>query len=204
VVQQKSNWSMNFSGLTGSRAAGAGRADGHEQSVDPKASGEEASKLASALEISREGARGISSRRATAGSVDARIGSRSRMLGSFEFLGGAELSGEVEGEIVAGGDLILGETASVRASIRGERLKIFGHLEGDIVCSERVEAFAGAKIAGDIYCPRVVMHDGVVFDGTCQMDSPAVGQVELQSATGRAKPDGAPSAHTLTSPASNK
>lgn len=118
-------------------------------------------------------ARSINSRRAMSGAVDSQVGSRSRMQGRFEFLGGAELHGEVEGEILAKGDLILGESASVRAKIQAERIKIFGQLEGDVECEERLEAFSGAKIAGNIVCPNVVMHDGVLFEGHCDMSSAA-------------------------------
>ena len=148
MAEEKSGWSMDFTGFSHSDEtsdAGATAGSGRQPGVK------------------------IQSRRATSGTVDSSVGARSRMEGRFEFLGGAELSGEVSGEISAAGDLIIGESASIRATIRGERIKIFGQVEGDLFCTERLEAFAGAKIAGDVHCPRVVMHDGVVFDGQCFM-----------------------------------
>ncbi len=157
MAEDKPNWAMDFSGFSEAQ-----NPEVQHQGLGPKEQGGGNS------DIERSAPRKISSRRASSGEVDSQLGSRSMMVGRFEFLGGAELHGELEGEILAKGDLILGESASIRASVQAERMKIFGQVEGDIDCEERIEAFAGARIAGNIRCPNVVMHDGVLFEGRCE------------------------------------
>lgn len=106
---------------------------------------------------------------------DSVIGNGCRIKGTLETKGNARIEGIVEGEIISEGELTIGEEATVRANVTAERLKVFGSVTGDISCSERVEAFSGGKIIGNIYSPRVALHDGVVFDGNCRMEKPASG-----------------------------
>lgn len=103
------------------------------------------------------------------------IGPQCRMGGTFEFSGGAQIDGVLEGEITAEGELIIGETAQIKATIRGERVGVFGRVIGDIYCNDRLEIFSGARVSGNISSPRLVIHDGVVFDGSCCMDPEAAG-----------------------------
>ncbi len=106
---------------------------------------------------------------------DTVVGGSCHLSGNFLFEGKCQLDCVVEGEISAKGDLYLGESADVKATIYAERLYVFGRLIGEIVCSERLEMFAGARVSGNVSSPRLVMHDGVVFDGFCRMDGQPIG-----------------------------
>ena len=101
---------------------------------------------------------------------DTVIGARSKVCGKLVFSAGAQVDGAVEGELEVAGELLVGESAVVSASIVGERVQVFGKVVGDITATERIEVFAGAQITGNISSPRLVIHDGVVFDGHCRME----------------------------------
>ncbi len=108
------------------------------------------------------------------------LGSGCRVIGQFVLEDGGRLEGYVEGEVSAGAQLIIGECADVRAKIQGEHVKVFGKVQGDISCSVILELFAGARVEGNLISPRIVMHDGVVFDGHCYMNSDAAKVQEVR------------------------
>jgi len=65
--------------------------------------------------------------------------------------------------------LTIGERAEVRAKISGEVVVIRGRVEGNVVAKEKVQLTAPARLYGDIDSPRLIITEGVVFDGDCSM-----------------------------------
>jgi cytoskeletal protein CcmA (bactofilin family) len=65
--------------------------------------------------------------------------------------------------------LTIGERAEVRAKISGDVVVIRGKVEGNVTAKEKVELVAPARLFGDIDTPRLVITEGVVFDGDCTM-----------------------------------
>lgn len=93
----------------------------------------------------------------------------SRVTGQLTFQGSARIEGNVDGEIQCHGTLTIGERAEVRAKISGDVIVIRGKVEGNVVAKEKVELVAPARLFGDIDTPRLVITEGVVFDGDCTM-----------------------------------
>jgi cytoskeletal protein CcmA (bactofilin family) len=93
----------------------------------------------------------------------------SRVSGQLTFQGSARIEGNVDGEIECHGTLTIGERAEVRAKISGDVVVIRGKVEGNVVAKEKVELVAPARLFGDIDTPRLVITEGVVFDGDCIM-----------------------------------
>jgi cytoskeletal protein CcmA (bactofilin family) len=108
-------------------------------------------------------------------------------LGNLDLKGGAQIDGSVAGEISAEGELVIGESAQVKAAIQGEQVRVFGRVIGDIVCSERLELFSGARVTGNISSPRLIIHDGVIFDGSCQMEQQRLARLDGQTAEAGSK-----------------
>lgn len=117
--------------------------------------------------IKREPAAG--SRATLMSNADSIIASECVIKGDLELHGRAHINGKVEGEITSDGELIVGEQGTIRANISGKSVIILGRVEGHIKCSERLEMHAGAHVTGDVLSPRVVIQDGVLFDGRCWM-----------------------------------
>jgi cytoskeletal protein CcmA (bactofilin family) len=93
----------------------------------------------------------------------------SRVTGQLTFQGSARIEGSVDGEIQCQGTLTIGERAEVRARISGEIIVIRGRVEGNVVAKEKVELIAPARLYGDIDTPRLIVTEGVIFDGDCSM-----------------------------------
>jgi cytoskeletal protein CcmA (bactofilin family) len=93
----------------------------------------------------------------------------SRITGQLNFQGSARIDGIVDGEIQCQGTLTIGEGAEIRAKLSGHVVVIRGKVEGNVAGKEKVELAAPARLIGNIDTPRLVITDGVVFDGDCSM-----------------------------------
>lgn len=93
----------------------------------------------------------------------------SRVSGQLVFQGPAQIDGVVEGDVQCHGPLTIGEAAEVRAKISGQVVVIRGKVEGNVTAKEKVELLAPARLIGNVTAPRLVIAEGVVFDGDCSM-----------------------------------
>lgn len=93
----------------------------------------------------------------------------SRVTGQVIFEGPAQIEGNVEGEIQCHETLTIGEGAEVRAKISGKIIVIRGKVEGNVTAKEKIELAAPARLFGNVVTPRLVITEGVVFDGDCSM-----------------------------------
>lgn len=93
----------------------------------------------------------------------------SRVSGQLTFHGPAKIDGTVEGEVLCHGVLTIGEGAEVRAKVTGDVIIIRGSVEGDVTARKKVELESPARLLGNIDTPRLVVTEGVLFDGDCSM-----------------------------------
>jgi cytoskeletal protein CcmA (bactofilin family) len=95
----------------------------------------------------------------------------SKISGKLYFEGPAEIDGQIDGEIVAQDDLLIGEGAVVTAQIRAASIVIAGEVNGEIVATQRIELGPFAKVLGKLTAPHLVVHKGAMFEGRCTMRS---------------------------------
>ena len=93
----------------------------------------------------------------------------SRITGQLNFQGSARIDGAVDGEIQCQGTLTIGESAEVRARISGQVVVIRGKVEGNVTAKEKVEIATPGRLIGNIDSPRLIITEGVVFEGDCFM-----------------------------------
>lgn len=65
--------------------------------------------------------------------------------------------------------LIIGEKGVVQAEIRAGVVMISGEVHGTIRAQNKIEAYAPAKIYGNLYSPVLVFGEGVIFEGNSHM-----------------------------------
>jgi cytoskeletal protein CcmA (bactofilin family) len=92
--------------------------------------------------------------------------------GTINFKGTIRLDGKVKGKIVSDdGTVIIGDKASIDAEIAVETVIIKGSVNGKIQAKDRIEAYAPARIVGELQAPTITIDSGVVFNGNCSMES---------------------------------
>ena len=104
-----------------------------------------------------------------AGDLTALIDEGSEIEGQCTFGGTVMLNGTVRGEITCTDTVIIGEKGIAHTTIRAGAIVISGQVVGNLMATQRVEMRDAARVFGDIEAPVVVMEEGVIFQGHCQM-----------------------------------
>ena len=113
--------------------------------------------------------------------VTAHLGKGSQISGKLCFEGAALIEGNVQGEITAQDNLMIGESAVVDAQLSVDSIVIIGKVTGDIIARGRIEIRAPGKVCGNITTPSLVIHEGVVFEGQCSMSGGETQKVDKTS-----------------------
>jgi len=101
--------------------------------------------------------------------INAFLGNNTEFEGKLSFTGTVRMDGHFKGEIFTEGTLIIGETALIQSNIHVRHIIISGEIRGNIVADKRIEIHAPGKVFGNIQAPTVVIDEGVIFEGNCQM-----------------------------------
>jgi len=99
---------------------------------------------------------------------ESRIGKGAKINGKLQFSAAVRLEGEIEGEI-SGKEIVVAEGAVVNAKLIADRLTVAGTLNGEVVAHQVVELLASARAAGTLRTPKLILHEGAVFEGDCKM-----------------------------------
>lgn len=97
------------------------------------------------------------------------LGEGSEFEGKLVFDGTVQVEGKFIGQVQSRGTFIIGEKALVRAEIQAGVVLIRGEVHGTITAKNRIEAYAPAKIFGDLASPVLVFGEGILFQGTSHM-----------------------------------
>jgi len=92
------------------------------------------------------------------------------------------LDGKIEGEILHRGTLILGETAVIKGKLEVHTMTLNGMVEGEVTAKERVEILDKGRFYGTISTPIIVIQDGGVFEGNCDMGAKSDNRIDLEGA----------------------
>lgn len=107
------------------------------------------------------------------GDIVAFLGRGTEFSGKLILNGSIRLEGVFKGEIVGGGILTIGEGARIEATITVGHLIIHGDVEGNLEAKERLEICSTGKVQGNIRTPLLVIQEGALFVGDCQMGAKA-------------------------------
>ena len=97
------------------------------------------------------------------------LGEGTHFNGVLSFEGAVRIDGELEGEIISNGTLIVGEKAVIQADIKVNSLTVGGKVYGKIIVADRMEILAHAEICGNIQTPILKVEEGAIFQGSCDM-----------------------------------
>ena len=90
-------------------------------------------------------------------------------------LGSLRIDGEFSGEIDIDGELILGESGRIIGNIKARQALLAGKVEGNVTCRASVHVTHSASLLGNVIATALIVDEGAVFNGNCQMSSTALG-----------------------------
>ncbi len=105
----------------------------------------------------------------------ANLASDTNVKGTIKFSEAMKIDGHFEGELIThNGEFIVGKTGTVKASIKVRSAVIEGRVDGEIIASDRVELKQKSHIIGDLQTKKLVVEEGVVLVGKCNVNPEGV------------------------------
>ena len=99
------------------------------------------------------------------------LGPESSFEGKLSFEGTVRIDGHFKGEIKTDNVLVVGQGARVEAQVHVGSIVINGEVIGDVFAKQSVEIHAPGKVRGNIATQQLVISKGVVFEGSCKMET---------------------------------
>ena len=106
---------------------------------------------------------------ATQGSLNTILGQGCKVKGDIELDGTIRIDGDFSGSIACPETLIIGKSGLVKAEVKVKNAIIGGKLVGNIHATNKIELQSGSRVEGDIETSRLVIDEGVYFEGNCKM-----------------------------------
>ncbi|GAB4123481.1 MAG: polymer-forming cytoskeletal protein [Roseiflexaceae bacterium] len=97
------------------------------------------------------------------------IGANTSFVGTIKTDGNIRIDGRVEGDIEILGNLIVGETGQVIATIKAQNVHVSGAVKGEITAVEQLEISPTGKVWGDIVTSALHIEPGGLFRGQSSM-----------------------------------
>ncbi len=91
--------------------------------------------------------------------------------GDIETNGDLRVDGNIIGNIITKGKLVVGESASIDGTIECENADISGKITAKVKINNLVRLSETSNFSGDIVTKKISIEPGAVFSGTCQMSA---------------------------------
>ena len=101
--------------------------------------------------------------------VNSIIGEGTRLSGEFDLNGLLRIDGNFYGKIRTKGKVLIGKNGVAECHIFAGTVVVGGKISGDIFATERVILLSTGILIGNIKTPRIVIEEGVVFEGACEI-----------------------------------
>ncbi len=103
-------------------------------------------------------------------SIMTNLTSDTNVKGTIKFSESMKINGNFEGELITNnGELIIGKTGTVKANVKVRSAVIEGRVDGKIIASDKVELKQKSHIIGDLQTKILVVEEGVVLIGKCNV-----------------------------------
>lgn len=103
------------------------------------------------------------------GQINGFIGKGMSVEGNLSFEGTVTVEGHFTGNVTSGGVLIVGDGGVVDGDVNVDSVIVHGEVKGTINAKTRVELNKPGKVRGDIVTPNLIICEGVLFEGNCNM-----------------------------------
>jgi cytoskeletal protein CcmA (bactofilin family) len=99
------------------------------------------------------------------------ISKETKIVGNINAQGNIRIEGTLEGAVHSKSKIILGDSAILKGNLHSAEAEVSGHIDGDVFCTALLVLKKTAVIKGNIITPKIVIENGAIFNGKCQMTS---------------------------------
>lgn len=104
--------------------------------------------------------------------INSIIGEGTRFKGEFDLNGLLRIDGDFTGTIRTKGKVLVGKNGRAECQLHAGTVVIGGVVKGDVFSSEKVIILSTGLVLGSITTPRLIIEEGVIFDGNCKIVPP--------------------------------
>lgn len=98
------------------------------------------------------------------------VGHGTVLTGETNFQMMLRVDGHLTGTVTSdGGTLIVGTNGQVDANVSVGVATVNGIINGDVIATEKIQLGRTARVNGNIATPRLVIEEGAIFEGGCNM-----------------------------------
>ncbi len=101
--------------------------------------------------------------------INSIIGEGTRFKGEFDLNGLLRIDGDFSGVIRTKGKVLVGKNGRAECTLNAGTVVIGGVLRGEIMATEKVIILSTGLVLGNIATPRLIIEEGVVFNGSCRI-----------------------------------
>ena len=106
--------------------------------------------------------------------INSMIGEGTRIKGELDLNGLLRIDGDFSGVIRTKGKVLVGKNGRAECTLSAGTVVIGGVFRGDIISTEKVIILSTGLVLGTITTPRLIIEEGVIFNGSCRVAAPAV------------------------------
>jgi cytoskeletal protein CcmA (bactofilin family) len=101
--------------------------------------------------------------------INSIIGEGTRFKGEFDLNGLLRIDGDFTGTIRTTGKVLVGRNGRAECTLHAGTVVVGGVVRGEIFSSEKVIILSTGFVLGNITTPRLIVEEGVIFNGTCRV-----------------------------------
>lgn len=104
--------------------------------------------------------------------IDTIIGAASEVHGNVIVKGSILVAGKVKGDVISDDFVRVAESAVISGNLEAKSSVIGGQVEGNVLCQTKVQLGRQSTLLGDLKAARLVIEEGAVFSGNCEVQNP--------------------------------
>ncbi len=101
--------------------------------------------------------------------VETLIGHTTTMKGSMSSVAPFALTANLKAIFSTTADLIIGEAGKIKATVSAKNAVVAGTVNGNMDINDKLELLSTAKVVGDLKVGALIIGEGAVFKGNCEM-----------------------------------
>jgi len=129
--------------------------------------------------------------------INSIIGEGTKFKGEFDLNGLLRIDGDFTGIIRTKGKVLVGKNGRAECTLNAGTVVVGGVVRGEIVSTEKVIILSTGLVLGNITTPRLIVEEGVIFNGSCRITAPAPMDNGHTRANGQKVPAAPPPAETV-------
>ncbi len=108
--------------------------------------------------------------------INSIIGEGTRLKGELDLNGLLRIDGDFAGVVRTKGKVLVGRNGRAECTLNAGTVVIGGVFRGEIVSTEKVIILSTGLVLGTITTPRLIIEEGVIFNGSCRVAAPAAAE----------------------------